>query len=196
MRTSVRFGALTLAIAATFGGGWLRAVAAADGVTIRPGVEVFGATPQQIVMARWAVGRFEAAALNAPTVVIEFHRGRSGCAGHLGFARAKRVEVCSVLVNTMSRRTLLHEMSHIWLDQNATRSMRAQFMQSRRLPSWNAWDDAWRLRGFEQGAEIMAWALGERILTAQIPHNDPGQMAEGYQQLTGQPLPESQALVG
>lgn len=196
MRTFARFGALTIAIAAALGLWWLRSVAAADLVTIRPGIEVLGASPQQLAMARWAVERFEAAGLNAPAVVIEFHRGRSGCGGHLGFARSEQVEVCNALVNAMSRRTLLHEISHVWLDQNATRSTKARFLQSRGLPSWNAWDDAWRLRGFEQGAETIAWALGERILSAQIPDNNPERMAEAYRMLTGLPLPESQALGG
>ena len=34
----------------------------------------------------------------------------------------------------------------------------------------------------------MAWALGTRILTAQIPDNDPGSIAVAYEMLTGTPL--------
>ena len=36
----------------------------------------------------------------------------------------------------------------------------------------------------------MSWALGERILTAQIPHNDPEQLAPAFELLTGVELPE------
>jgi hypothetical protein len=35
----------------------------------------------------------------------------------------------------------------------------------------------------------MAWALGTRILTAQIPGNDPGQLAAAFELLTGVALP-------
>ena len=47
------------------------------------------------------------------------------------------------------------------------------------------WDD----RGYEQGAEIMAWALGDRILTAQIPDNDPAQLGAAFELLTGVVVP-------
>jgi hypothetical protein len=72
-------------------------------------------------------------------------------------------------VNAMTRRTMLHEIGHIWLDTNTTQSLRDRFLELRGLRSWNASSDPWELRGSEQGAEIMSWALGERILTAQIP---------------------------
>jgi hypothetical protein len=45
-------------------------------------------------------------------------------------------------------------------------------------------------RGYEQGAEIMAWTLGTRILTAQIPCNDLGSIEEAYELLTGISTPE------
>ena len=35
----------------------------------------------------------------------------------------------------------------------------------------------------------MSWALGNRILTAQIPDNDPAQLAAGFELLTGIELP-------
>ena len=47
-------------------------------------------------------------------------------------------------------------------------------------------------RGYEHGAEIIAWAIGERILTAQIPDNDVVQMGDAYRLLTGRPIPRSE----
>ena len=44
--------------------------------------------------------------------------------GHLGYAQIGRVDVCTVLVNEMARRNLLHEMGHIWIDQNVSRAAR------------------------------------------------------------------------
>ena len=76
-----------------------------------------------------------------------------------------------MLVNAMSRRALLHEMSHIWLDQNLDAEAEGAFLELRDLPSWNASSEPWELRGYEQGAEIMAWALGERILTPLDPRH-------------------------
>ena len=188
MRT-VRFGTLGLLIAAVIGAWWLRSVQATDVVAIRPNVEVTGATPEQLAMARWAIGRFEIAGLKPPAVDIEFHGDGAGCGGHLGFARLSQVDVCSVLVNAMARRALLHEMGHIWLDQNLSDPERERFLEVRGLHAWNGSSDTWALRGYEQGAEIMAWALGERILTPQIPDNEPISLARGFELLTGSAPP-------
>ena len=155
---------------------------------IRPNVEVTGAT-EQLAMARWAVERFEIAGLEPPVVEIAFHRGLSGCGGHLGFARQGEVDVCTTLVDPIARRALLHEMGHIWLDQNLSDPERERFLEVRGLHAWNDSSDTWALRGYEQGAEIMAWALGERILTPQIPDNEPIQLARGFELLTGSAPP-------
>ena len=195
MRTVIRFGALTLVIATVLGAWWLRSAGAAAPVAIRSNVEVRGSTPEQLAMARWAVGRFEAAELDLPVVEIAFHRGSSGCGGHLGFARDGEVDVCTTLVNAMARRILLHEMSHIWLDKNLSEEARGRFLESRGLRGWNASSDAWAERGYEQAAEIIAWALGERILTAQIPYNEPTQLARGFELLTGSASPRDPASV-
>jgi hypothetical protein len=122
-------------------------------------------------------------------VEIAFHADPSGCGGHLGFAAHGMVDVCTALANVMTRRTLLHELAHIWLDQNVTTSVRDRFLDLRGLRSWNASSDGWSLRGYEQGAEIIAWALGERILTAQVPSNGPAELELAFELLTGVALP-------
>jgi len=185
MRTVIRFGTLGLLIAAIPGAWWLRTEGATAAAAIRPNVEVTGATPEQLAMARWAIGRFEIAGLEPPSVDIGFHGDRAGCGGHIGFARQGRVDVCSVLVNAMSRRALLHEMSHIWLDQNVGSYVRDRFLDLRDLSSWNANGDPWELRGYEQGAEIIAWSLGERILTPQIPYAEWEDLDVAFRLLTG-----------
>jgi hypothetical protein len=185
MRTVIRIAGLGLSIALTVAGWRLGSAGADAGVMIRPHVEVTHATREQLELVRWAVGRFEAAGLRAPSVRIAFHDEPDGCREHLGFARGDRVDVCTALVNAMTRRALLHEMGHVWLDQHSTPSIRAGFLALRRLPSWSSPSDPWQLRGFEQGAEIIAWALGERILTAQIPDNRPGALGVAFELLTG-----------
>jgi hypothetical protein len=195
MRTVIRLPALGLLIAAMLGTWWLSSSGAAASVAIRPEIEVSGATVEQLAMARWAVGRFEIAGLEPPDVEIAFHGDRADCGGHLGLAGLGKVDLCDTLVNAMARRALLHEMSHIWLDQFVDVETRARFLDVRELTSWNSSEDPWELRGYEHGAEIMAWALGERILTPSIPNNEPEKVEASFRLLTGaelpQPLPEA-----
>jgi hypothetical protein len=157
---------------------------------VRPYAEA-GATSEQLDLVRWAVGRFEIAGLEPPHVEIEFHGDPSGCGGHFGFALEGQVDVCTTLVNAMTRRLLLHEMSHIWLDEHVGAGIRARFLELRQLASWNASSDPWALRGYEQGAEIISWALGERILSPQVPDTDPDEIASGYELLTGRRFPSA-----
>ena len=158
-------------------------------VAVRPSVTVYEADREQVRLVRWAAGRFEGAGLEVPRVEVHFHRDSAGCGGHLGFARSGRVDVCTVLVNEMTRRNLLHEMGHIWIDQNVSPTVRERFFELRGLRACNASTDPWEQRGCEHGAEIVAWALGNRMVTAQIPDNDPGSLAEAYELLTGAPVP-------
>jgi len=188
MRTIGRFGASILALSA-LGGGWSMAWGGEPGLEVRPGVVVFAEDPAHQDLARWAVARFERAGIEPPAVAIHFHADASGCGGHLGYAEDGRVDVCTVLVNEMARRNLLHEMGHIWIDQNVSREERERFLELRGLLSWNASSADWSERGYEQGAEIMAWGLGTRILTAQIPNNDPAQLAAAFEILTGVDVP-------
>ena len=189
MRSFGWLGASILALA-TLAVGWSLAARQASGVELRPGVTVFSEDPVQRRLAEWAVGRFEGAGLNPPTVEIAFHADASGCGGHLGYARDGRVDVCTVLVNEMARRDLLHEMGHIWVDQNVSQSVRERFLELRHLSTWNASAAEWHERGYEQGAEIIAWALGNRILTPQIPDNLPDRLDAGFEVLTGVAPPD------
>jgi hypothetical protein len=188
MRAIGRSGASVLTLMVVVGA-WSLAARQVSGLELRPGVVVFAQDPAQRRLAEWAVARFERAGLDPPTVEIAFHADASGCGGHLGYAKDGHVDVCSVLVNEMARRNLLHEMGHIWIDQNVSRTVRERFLELRRLSTWNAATADWDERGYEQGAEIMAWALGDGILTAQIPENDPAQLGVAFEILTGVVVP-------
>jgi hypothetical protein len=163
---------------------------ASEPVYVRPSIAVYEGDPEQVRLVRWAAGRFEHAGLDIPTGEIHFHGSSSGCEGHLGYAQIGRVDVCTVLVNEMARRNLLHEMGHIWVDQNVSHRMRERLLELRHLSTWNASTTDWDERGYEQGAEIMAWGLGTRILTAQIPDNRPEQLGAGFELLTGVAPPD------
>ena len=189
MRTIGRLGSSILALMA-LASGWSVTEGEASPLEIRPGIVVFSADPAQQELARWAAARFDRAGLDPPTVEIRFHGDASGCGGHLGHAQDGGVDVCTVLVNEMARRNLLHEMGHIWIDQNVSQRVRERFLELRHLSTWNASTADWDERGYEQGAEIMAWALGNRILTAQIPDNLPEQLGAGFELLTGVTPPD------
>jgi hypothetical protein len=158
-------------------------------VAVRRSVNVYEADREQLRLVRWAAGRFEDAGLDVPRVEIHFHPDASGCGGRFGYARNGRVDVCTILVNEMTRSILLHEMGHIWIDQNVSRAERVRFLELRGLQNWNASAADWGNRGYEQGAEIISWALGNRILSAQIPDNEAARLAEGFEVLTGVETP-------
>jgi hypothetical protein len=166
-----------------------RVGATPEPVSVGTRVSVVDANREQVRLVRWAATRFESAGLGAPAVEIAFHTDVSACGGHLGYAKVGRVDVCTVLVNEMAHRNLLHEIGHIWIDQNVSQTVRERFLELRGLRAWNASTDPWDQRGYEQAAEIMAWALGTRTLTAQIPGNDPVELAGGFELLTGFSVP-------
>ncbi len=190
MRRVTRLGsgiALLLAITS----GWrIGSVQASQGLPIRPGFVVYEADAEQVQMARWAANRFEASELGVPQVEVHFHKDLSSCRGNLGYALGGRVDLCRDTVDVPARRALLHEMSHIWMDENLTPSSRMRFLELRDLSGWNASYDPWGLRGYEQGAEVIAWALGERILMPSIPDNEPEQLEIAYGLITGREAPE------
>jgi hypothetical protein len=147
-------------------------------------VRIYGAPPQ-ITLSRWAVRRFQRAGLAVPPTEIHFSADLGACDGYLGYAVGGRIEVCTLDVDAMSRHTILHELAHVWLDANTSQWLRVQFLEARGLSAWNKTTDSWMLRGYEQAAELMAWVLGERIITPKIPNNSPALLAESFELLTG-----------
>jgi hypothetical protein len=157
------------------------------------GIAVVGGTPEQRAMTAWAVQRFEEVGLTLPALEVRFNEGRDACRGHLGYYLDGVVEVCREHTNLWASRELLHEMAHGWLEANLSPEDRARFLKLRQIRTWNDQAVIWDERGFEHGAEIMAWAIGDQadgIYTPSIPDNDPLQLAAAYRMLTGYPLPE------
>jgi hypothetical protein len=155
-------------------------------------ITVVGGTAEQRAMTVWAAERFEAVGLSLPTLEVRFHVGRGACGGHLGYYLDGVVDVCREHTNLWASRELLHEMAHGWLDVNLSPVDRARFLRLRQLNTWNDPGAAWDERGFEHGAEIMAWAIGDQaggIYTPSIPDNDALQLVAAYRMLTGDPMP-------
>lgn len=153
-------------------------------VEVEHEVRIYGAPPQ-IALSSWAVRRFQRAGLAVPQTEIHFYADLGACDGHLGYAGGGRIDVCTLHVDAMSRHAILHELAHVWLDANTSQLQRDRFLELRGLSAWNKTTDSWMLRGYEQAAELMAWVLGERIITPKIPNNDPALLAEAFELLTG-----------
>jgi hypothetical protein len=136
------------------------------------------------------VRRFEDAGLEMPAVEIHFREGLSGCGGHFGHAKCGRVDLCTSLVDAPARRALLHEMGTSGSTRISRRPLRG-ILGAPRTPRVERVLGSWEQRGYEQGAEIMAWALGERILKPSIPDNDPEWIVGAFERrLTGIPIPQ------
>jgi hypothetical protein len=157
------------------------------------GIAISGGTPEQQVMGRWAEDRFADAGIGVPSLEVRFHRERRGCEDRLGLYEDGVAHICGIYVNDMSRRMLLHEVAHGWVESNVSASLEERFLRLRQLETWNDHDVEWEARGTEHAAEIIGWAVaGQPGGTGMpsIPMNDPSQLAAAYELLTGHPLPD------
>ena len=178
-----------VAIAAAFVGQGVPGPAEAEPVAVGSSIRVFGGDPEHVRLVRWAAARYENRGLGVPTVDVHFHPDTSGCYGHLGAELGGRVDVCVVIVSEVARETLLHEMGHAWIDENVTHPVRDRFLEMRGLRAWNETIVPWDDRGFEHGAEIIAWGLGNRYMAPSIPDREPSGLAAGFELLTGTQVP-------
>lgn len=192
--TGTRASVLVLALLAL--GPWRATGPASEAVVVRPGVAVYGATPGERGLVAWAVGRYEGAALHLPPLEIHFHADPSGCRGyHAFYSGGGRIDMCpGRLLNLVSRKNLLHEMAHAWAERNLDTTEREAFLELRGLGSWNDREVDWRLRGSEQAAEIIAWELGDRVLSPSIPDNGTEEVEAAFTLLAAGGLPTEVAL--
>jgi len=181
---------LVVAIAAAFVGQGVPGSAEPAPMAVGSSIRVFGGDREHVRLVRWAAARYETRGLGVPTVDVHFHPDTSGCYGHLGAELGGRVDVCVVIVSEVARETLLHEMGHAWIEENVTGSVRERFLEMRGLRAWNETAVPWDDRGFEHGAEIIAWGLGNRYMAPSIPDREPERLAVGFELLTGTPVPD------
>jgi hypothetical protein len=164
------------------GPGMHAAATTTDGITISG-----GATPREARIVRWTLARYLEAGLSVPPVEIEFHRDPSGCQQLSGLYGSFHVDLCVAdQTETYARRTLVHELAHAWADANLDQEERDAFVRLRDLASWNSKAVPWASRGFEQAAEVITWAVGDRSTRILLPdHDDPASIAADYSALTG-----------
>ena len=88
------------------------------------------------------------------------------------------------------KRTMLHEIAHIWATDALDQATRASFLTLRGLETWSSRDVPWHARGSEQAAEVITWALMDReLLMVTLADRDPAGLAAGYELLTGTTVP-------
>jgi hypothetical protein len=157
-----------------------------------PSFRFHDATSAQERIVRWAEGRFRLAGLALPPVEVYFHDDPAGCGGNSGYYIWGRLDLCAGEDDTpYVRGTIVHELSHAWLDLNVSVKTRSEFQRVRGLASWNDYRRPWGLRGCEQAAEVITWFLGPG-LTPLIPgHPDEADLDAGYRVLTGRVPPRA-----
>ncbi len=141
----------------------------------------------QKITAEWGLGRFEAAGLQLPTLIIEFStQGVDECDG----APARTYLNESPIVVKMcwnNRFMLLHELGHVWEALNVSAGKHEPFMAMRSdVTSWAGLDVEWVQRGREHAANVIAWGLLENPYPISRTYpNDPDSLCAAFQFLTG-----------
>lgn len=141
----------------------------------------------QQMTAEWGLGRFEAAGLQLPTLIIEFvTQDVDECDG----APARTYLNESPIVVKMcwdSRFMLLHELSHVWEALTLSAGKHEPFMAMRSdVTSWAGLDVEWVQRGREHAANVIAWGLLENPYPISRTYpNDSDSLRAAFQFLTG-----------
>jgi hypothetical protein len=145
----------------------------------------------------WTQDLFATAGFEFPTVTIEFHRDEEGCGGargrtHLNDTGIATIHVCATHTNPMvddvwRRTTLLHEVAHAWIDQNADEQQTASLMELRGTETWLSRDQIWQHRGAEHAAEIFMWGVqdGDYKPDFRLSNTECDELSTGYELLTG-----------
>jgi hypothetical protein len=163
------------------------------------GVAVFNADDRQIELVEWALSRFDAQGLTVPPVVATTfpptdacNEGFSGVAFHSD--TGTDIEICVTPTDlaesgefpTSARRTILHELAHVWNAALVDEPSRQTFLDFRGLDSWTG-AEVWQENGSEQAAEIMTWALMDALIQPRIPNRGCNALTTAYEILTGTP---------
>jgi Zn-dependent peptidase ImmA (M78 family) len=138
----------------------------------------------------WAVGRFRDAGLALPEIDVVFDPSGETCEGASGRFMDDEdgmlVALCTSQqgLTLTNRVAILHELAHAWLSRSTPVPVQTNFLDLRGLETWNDPNHPWHERGFEQAAEIIAWALmDQEVWMYRIRPNDSDSLQAGYQLL-------------
>jgi hypothetical protein len=157
-------------------------------------------TIEEQELVDFAFTQFALAGLELPDFPITFPTEATACYGYGGvyLPSQQAVRICRP-----SKRTVIHELAHAWIETTISDSDRQTFLDMRGLDVWVG-GGQWDQRGAEQAAEIITWAVMDRNISlswidinthgtttyswrlAKIPDSNPDQLAAAYEQLTRQ----------
>lgn len=129
-------------------------------------------TADEQATVAWVRSRFAAAGLDLPDVGISFHDRTEPCKGnqglYIGGGRRPAVRVCVADHGTLAttqhrRRTLTHELAHVWEQANLDDGDRAELLPVLDVEGWYSPDAAWDERGAERLAETIVWGLYDQL---------------------------------
>jgi hypothetical protein len=148
--------------------------------------------------------QFRLVGLELPPVMISFHSDREPCNGHAGIYRGgneqHRVSVCVpdsdvFAVQLHRRRTLTHELAHVWEQANLGAGDRAALLLSLDAKSWYGPDLDWQDRGAERFAETIVWGLYDQLRRPTLIALSCRKLQHNFQLITGHdalgPVPKS-----
>jgi hypothetical protein len=139
--------------------------------------------------AIWALGRFEEAGLELPSLTIHLHSDQAECGGGNGYLTD--LPGGEFLIHSCGNEfTLLHELAHAWDMHALDDDTRDSFLVDAQATTWRN-DENWYLAGGEHAANTIAWGLlEERINQTRTRPYDTNSMLKGFEILTagGEPL--------
>ncbi len=155
-------------------------------------------TADQQELVDFAYSRYARAGLVLPDVSVMFPDDESQCFGYGGIyvPNERTVRICRP-----SKTTMVHELAHAWLETVLVESDRRDFLELRGLETWRG-GPSWGLRGAEQSAEIITWALMDTDISVRwmvtnsdgtttntwrlfkVPNSSPVELVAAYENLT------------
>ncbi len=164
---------------------FLGATATATASSNDHAIDVVGGTIGQREMVATEIGRYASAGLELPGLEVHIFEDKSGCGGHHGvFIKAPdrwRINLCDA-----REIVIRHEVGHAWAAHNLTAQERDAYVTHWGFESWNAQGTAWRNRGSEDAADVLAWGLDPQPISGSLLPDGPlAKRAEAFQMLTG-----------
>lgn len=164
-------------------------------------IEVCHGTDDMEAGIRWAMDRFAKMGLSAPPVTsVAFDPYAPSCDDSLALSTftgaTTDVLVCGdaeslcdedgCLVDSFSRRILLHEFAHAWLNAYVDEATEGGFVALMGLSTWDDTGEPWARRGIEWAAETLAWGLHDHPV-GMFAFGDPSceTLTDGFRWLTG-----------
>jgi hypothetical protein len=162
------------------------------------GVDVYNATNEQIELVAWALERFTSVGLAPPPVshvtfppTAACEEGFSGMSYHTD--TGGNIDVCTSSMQLVDqrggrvplapRRTILHELGHLWASAYVDARTRRAFVDLLHLEAWSG--VGWESSGSEQAAEILMWGLMDTQIEPRVPDITCDEEIAAFTLLTG-----------